>query len=256
MPKLFWTVLLSACCSGLFAQYRNFDNFEIQIGFKSYKADPGVLSFQHDTLEPDTAGIKGRNAISVPGMPLVLSAGYEFEVKDDFFVSLKGDLNLNNVTGWSVQAGGGYRYELNYFLRVQPELMLSWSSVTDSIGRSETKYYPGAPRLGGIRFWDSLPITAMYKNQQFGIQPKITLVAEFGGVFEFRYTMMYTLGLANNQAILLRGNIAPNQTDQVVLPFRNEHTTVLVDDKPPTKAIYRSGGFSAKVGLAVKLFAR
>ena len=256
MPRLFWTVLFSALASGLFAQYRHFDNFEFQIGFRSYKVEPGLLSFGHDTLSPDSSGIAGQNPLNVPGIPLVLSVGYEFEIKNDFFASAKADFNLTSVVGRGIQIGAGYRYDLNYFMRIQPEIMVSWNRVTDSIGKGKTGYYPGAPRLGGKRFWDSLPITAMYRNEQFGIQPKITFVAEFADRFEFRYTMMYTLGLVNNQAILLRGLVAPNQPDEVLLPFRSEHTRVFVDDKIPTKAIYRSGGFSARVGLAVKLFAR
>lgn len=256
MPRLLWTIILSVITSGVFAQYRHFDNLEVQIGFRSYKATPGIFSFRHDTLQPDSSGIAGQNKLNIPGVPLVLSVGYEFEIKDNFFASARADFNLNNVVGNGIQVGAGYRHKLNYYLRIQPEIMFSWASVTDSIGKGETGYYPGAPRLGGKRFWDSLPITAMYRNHHYGIQPKITLVAEFGGRFEFRYTMMYTIGLVNNQAILLRGNVAPNQPDEVLLPFRSEYTTVTVDGQEPTKAIYRLGGFSARAGLAVKLFAR
>lgn len=233
------------------AQHHHFDNLEVQLGFKNFKVDPGSMFFRHDTLFPDTAFIQGRNNIGAPNLLTILSIGYEAEVYDDLFLSIKTEFNTKGVPGMGVQLGMGYRLNLNYFMRLQGEFLLSWGMVTDTMG--STSYSPSPLMLQGIRFADTAQITSFYRGQQYGFQPKITLVADITSRLEFRATMMYQIALVNNQAVVIEGAIGPSQTEKVVLPFRDENTVVTFDDLIPEKALYRPSGFSARAGFAYKI---
>ncbi|MFY0673759.1 MAG: hypothetical protein JXQ87_10155 [Bacteroidia bacterium] len=257
MKKSIAIVFALFVASAAFSQYRDFDNFEIQVGFKGFRVTPGSFSFRHDTLYPDTAFVQGRHAIGSPNNMNLLSIGYEAQVYDNIFVSVKSDFNIgsNNrkrIPGLGIQLGAGYRYNLNYFMRLQGEFLLNWGMLTDTLGFTSS-YSPERLTLKGIQFQPNTQLTAFYRGQQYGFQPKISLVANMTPLLEFRFTMMYQVALVYNQAIEIEGEIGPDQTEKVILPFRSEYTQVMFDDLPPEKAIYRPSGFSARVGFAYKL---
>ncbi|MGB0429003.1 MAG: hypothetical protein ACPGLV_00920 [Bacteroidia bacterium] len=239
------------------AQFRDFDNFELQYGFKGFKVDAGNVYFRHDTVIPDTSFVLGNGKIGAPEIMNLLSIGYEAQVYDNIFVSAKTDFNIggrgvSRIAGMGVQLGAGYRYKLNYFMRLQGEFLLSWGVVTDTMG-STSSYNPRPLTLSGIQFVDTASLTTFYRGQQYGFQPKVSLVAEFSPRLELRFTMMYQIALVYNQSVVLEGLVGPNQTERVNLPFRNENTNVTFNDLPLEKPLYRPSGFSARAGLAFKI---
>jgi len=251
MQRLYFLILSIFCFFGAKAQYRHFDNFEVQLGFKNFKVDQGSLFFRHDTLQPQASFISGKNTIGSPYLLTVFSIGYEAELVNDFYLGVKSEINVKGIKGGGLQVGLGYRLHLNYFLRLQPELLLSWGMITDTIGG--TNYSPNPLELKGVLFWEDADISVLYRGQQYGFQPKLSLVAEFAQKFEFRFTMMYQVALVYNQAFVFSGATGPVQTGSVLMPFRDEHMVVSFNDEELTKAIYRPSGLSARVGFAYKL---
>lgn len=257
MKKFIVSVFALFISVASFSQFRDFDNLEIQLGFKGFRATPGSFSFRHDTLIPDTSFVQGRHAVGSPNNMNLLSIGYEAQVHENIFVSVKTDFNIgsNNrkrIPGMGIQLGAGYRYKFNYFMRLQGEFLLSWGMLSDTLGYT-TDYRPERLMLNGIQFQPNTQFTTFYRGQQYGFQPKLSLVANMTSLLEFRFTMMYQVALIYNQAIKLEGEIGPGQTKKVVLPFRSEHTQVLFDDLTLERAIYRPSGFSVRVGFAYKL---
>lgn len=243
---MFCFFLLVSSVAG--AQYRHFDNIELQLGFKNQKADQGYFDFMY---EDDTVTLQRNKRYGPPDMQALLGLGAEIELTDNIYLGVKGELNLTNVSGAGFQVGAGYRLKLNYFMRLQPELLFSWATIVDTIGR--VNYSPNQLTVNGITFWSDDEITAFYRSHQYGIQPKLTLVADFAERFEFRYTMMYQMNMVYNQGIQLRGNITPGQKVRTTIPFRSEFMTTTLDDVPLEKPIFRPSGFTVRVGLAYKL---
>ncbi len=257
MKSIIPFILLVAFTITAKAQFRDFDNLEVQYGFKGFKVDAGNFYFRHDTLKPDTAFVTGRHKIGAPDIMNLLSIGYEAQIFDNVFISAKTDFNIggrnvSRIAGMGIQIGGGYRHKLNYFMRLQGEFLLSWGTITDTLGYTSS-YAPKTLYLNGIQFQESVPLTSFYRGQQYGFQPKLSLVANFSPLMEFRFTMIYQVALIYNQAIVLEGQVGPSQTEKITLPFRNENTIVTFDDLPLEKAVYRPSGFSARAGLAIKI---
>ena len=242
-------VLLSLIFNSMLAgaQYRHFDNFEMQLGFKNHKATPGRFEYEYNN---DTVSIGRGVNLGPPDMQVLIGAGMEFEIKNNIYLAVKGEYNLTNERGGGAQLGAGYRLKLNYFMRLQPELLLSWGMLVDTIGVTSPSASPF--RINDITFWPNYEIVSFYKTQYYGVQPKLSLVAEFASNWEFRYTMMYQVNFVYNQAVQLRGNISPTQDVRTSVPFRSEFMTTTFDGEPLTKPLYRSSGFTVRAGFAYK----
>lgn len=243
---LFCTLLFAS--SFATAQYRHFDNIEMQLGFKNQKADQGRFGFVYTD---DTINVQREKEYGAPDMQALIGIGAEFELKNNFYLGVKGEFNITNVSGWGLQLGAGYRLKLNYFMRLQPELLVSWATIVDTIGL--VSYSPSQLKLNDITFWPNSELWGFYRAHQYGIQPKLTLVADFAERFEFRYTMMYQMNFIYNQAVQLRGEISPEQNVRTTLPFRSELMTTTLDGEPLEKPIFRPSGFTVRVGFAYKL---
>lgn len=233
------------------AQYRDFHNLELQFGFKNFKVDHGNFFFSHDTLLPDTSGVSARHDIGSPNSISLLSLGFETQLPHGIFLSTKAEVNVRGPLGGGFQIGAGYRFRLNYFMRIQPEILLSWGILYDTLGA--VSYFPSPLTLSGIRFWEGAEITAIYRGQQYGFQPRMTFVADFAPKWEFRFTMMWQVALAYNQAVVLSGPIGPVQTGRVAIPFRQPYMLTAFEGAALDKALYRPSGLSARVGIAFKV---
>ena len=247
---IFILVLLA---SQTFAQRNTlFDAFELQLGFKNTKADKGVFSYRMDSIMPDTASMWGSKAIGPTESIVFLGGGVEIDLGNRFFAAAKGAVYLKGAKGGEFALGLGYRFRLNYFLRLHPELLVSWTSFQDSIGK--LSYTPDQMTLIDMRFMRDARLTTYYKNQQYGFQPKLSFIADVGDKFEFRFTLMYQLGIIYNQSLVVKGAITTGQDGKKVLPFRKEELITKFDGEDLTKSLYRSSGFSARVGFAIKLY--
>ncbi|MBI1183188.1 hypothetical protein GC194_02870 [bacterium] len=253
MHRLVIFILLSSFFGPIksLAQYHHFDNLEVQVGFKNFKVDYGDLFFRRDTLLPEPSFIQGRNKIGSPNSITLLSIGYETELKNNLFLSTKTEFNLKGARGMGIQLGAGYRFHLNYFLRLQTELLFSWGMVSDTIG--STTYSPSPLLMNGIQFWPDAEVHAIYRGQQYGMQPKVTFVADFAKKFEFRFTMMYQVAFIYNQVFVFSGDLIPGQQGHFSVPFRDPYTVVQFNNAPPEKALYRPSGLSARMGFAYKV---
>lgn len=229
------------------AQYRHFDNLEVQLGFKNHKADQGDFGFAYND---DTVTIERTRNFGPPDIQAIIGIGTEFELRNNFYLGVKGEFNITNATGGGFQVGAGYRLKLNYFMRIQPELLLSWATVLDTLGR--VSYSPRQLTLNGVKFWPGDELTAMYRSHQYGLQPKISLVADFAKKFEFRYTMMYQMNFIYNQAIQIRSGLTNAEPVKTAVPFRSEFMTTTLDGEALEKPLLRPSGFTVRVGLAYK----
>lgn len=232
------------------AQRFDYHNLNVQIGHKGYISDFGdlSLSYVYDTLSSKTIRSNGRFAPELNY--LTLETGFEFQVEDEWLVSVKGDFHLNGIKGYSLMAGAAYRYRLNYFMRLQPELLLTYNYVSDTIGGVSRSEDTLVFSDGG--FFNETPIIGFYRNSGMAMQPRLSFIADVNDFLEFRFTAIQQISFLNSEQWYLEGEVISGQKTSAEVPFSSERFSYTLEDMPPEKALIRMQGFSFRAGFALK----
>lgn len=236
------------------AQFDNYHNVELSLGFKPLLVNTNSFSYRFvraDTI--DTNVVTSNFDLEPPQPPLILQAGLAFHIKDNFLAVARAwrMMNQTETTTWGFSIGAAYRWKINYFIRVQPELRFFYGQSALLMGN--VNYTGGQLRFEDVQFLEGTDVQGVYQNRNFSMVPAAKLIVDMTKRWEFRVSAAYHIGLVNRQGILLQSVVVPGQPISKFVSLKEETASIQQNDGTiPDKPLIRFSRTSVKVGVGWK----
>lgn len=247
-----FVMLLSLSAS---AQFDNYNNLELSIGYKPLLVNTNTFSYRFvrvDTIDTNTNVVTSTFDLAPPQPPIILQGGLSIHVKDNFLAVLRAwrMLNTTETTTWGFSIGAAYRWKINYFIRLQPELRFFYGQ--SSLPMGPVNYTGRQLNFDDIQFVEGTPVEGIYRNRNFSMVPAAKFIVDIKRRWEFRFSAAYHIGLVNSQGVILQSSVVPGQPISRFVSLKEETAEILQDGKAPDKPLIRFSRTSVKVGIGWK----
>lgn len=234
------------------AQFKNYNNYELSIGYKSLNTYNSSFNYQYLTTDSLNQNlITGNLKVEAITPQILAQFGTDFYIKKNWIVVARGWVMPFNLSTWSAAIGAGYRLDLNYFMRIQPEFRLAYCQVSLPMGN--IAYTGQRLTFEDVKFYSGAPVEAFYRNQNISLEPALKMIADVSRRWELRFSASYHIGMLNREGVLFKSEVIPNQSARKYVPFKAETSSVYIDDSGSIdRVLVRVSGINMKAGLGFK----
>lgn len=251
-------LLFLACgilfCSLAQGQFRNYNNYEIMLGYKPLRVAQGDVRFEYATTDSVMQNlVRGRFKAGPVTPPLLLQGGASFYVQNNFLVVAHAWTMMDtfsNRHAWGVGIGAGYRYRVNYMIDIQPELKLFYGATRNTI--NEVSYTGSMLTFEDLQFFEGAPVTGKYLNRQIALEPEIKFIADLTKRLELRASFAVQMTLLNREMLMISADLAPGQSEAKRIPFKEPSMQVLLNELPAEEPLLRLSGGAIRIGFGYK----
>ena len=233
------------------AQIKNWHSVGIETGIRSLKIGHSLAQYRYLNYSPtDTSTISGQIEAIPPNTQMLIGLGADWYLKNDWVLVTKIDFQLNKNKGFGFQVGAARRYRLNYMIKLQPELLFNFSRNSFEAGTQQVQTINNVPFYSDTL--NDYELELNYRLLNYSLQPGLRMLVKLSNILELRLLAQYNVGLLNSQSLIIKGNLSPFQTTTTRISFTDENMDVEAEGEPISKSLIQLGGFSARIGLALR----